>query len=398
MNSIIILGLTSLGLLHAILATYAIPLDKIESSFLSQMRLKLRNEPELARCRYIWQAVNAKLHDLPDSQSQELDVNQINVRMFSQLRDIIQERRTGFGQNPLVPFLDDCIRILKENGAEDNELSSIEPVVLVGKANDNSHQADVHLKSANELEAENKRLLKEIENLKHMSIESADSKLDNEKQNEELKLKEQLASSESELSRLQQTEAQMKRDLEQKSLKERELWENLRAIEGEKSAELAKLEAKLAELERDLNEKSARLNAIDGESALNEKKRELELKEQAERQMMLNKEMNENKANKLTANEMSSRVNQLEGEKSGALEAKMKADAKWAELERKNSDAIEKNKQLQDRIQEIKQMEEAWRKKHERMKKEHDDIKRAFVVSSNKSTSARPPFYFKHVQ
>lgn len=185
MNRLVLIGLYSLTWICYITPTRSHELNKIESSFLSQIRGDLRNEDKLERCVHLWQAVEAKLienDNLTEVWMQRVEPNQVNLTTIIELRNLIKVRRTGFGQNLLETFLDDCIKVLIQNGA-----------IEKGKANGRSVREL-------ELEQSNNMLLNQVKYLEEekRNIEAASKAQDDEQKIEISKLSARLLTLEQE--------------------------------------------------------------------------------------------------------------------------------------------------------------------------------------------------------
>lgn len=192
------------------------PLDKIESSFLSQIRHHLRNEPQLTRCVRVWQAVESKLAGgsgedwAAELVSQQVLPAQVDLKTLNELRNVIETRRTGFGQNVLVTFLDDCIEILRENGAR--ELANGEETLKVD--DDESKFKNIEL-FIRELEDQNQKLKRAVEILKEK---------EGNMRNQVVELVEKLAGKEAELER----EKSLVKEAKESELRMRARWEQMK--------------------------------------------------------------------------------------------------------------------------------------------------------------------------
>lgn len=105
-------------------STNCVPLEKIGISLLSQIRYETRFEPELVRCTRLWQAVDARIRDVDDLTEElrkQVEPNKVDLRIFKQLVSLFDGRQTDFAQDVLIPWLYDCIDILKEKGAREHD-------------------------------------------------------------------------------------------------------------------------------------------------------------------------------------------------------------------------------------------------------------------------------------
>lgn len=107
----------------------AVPLDSIDSPFLSSLNFNLREEPELTRCIHVWQAVDAKQRDvempIDRLRAQPTDIREVDLETMRKLRDIHHHRKTIFGPSVIAKFVEDCVKVLeealKETGKNDSE-------------------------------------------------------------------------------------------------------------------------------------------------------------------------------------------------------------------------------------------------------------------------------------
>lgn len=308
--------------------------EDIESSFLSQIRFELRDEPLLTRCVHVWQAIDARLRNVEltinEIRAQPVDLSQVDLGVMKELRTL---RRGMVGA-----FIDSCIKELGEAHASAEEA-----------VKDSVSQCDEELKRLKvQFEAERKQLLAELEMTKT-------------ELNQELKSREQ----------------ELERRLEKTNSVNQELHAKLTSLESDKS-DVESLRKELRELSSHAEQKEAELR-LRAENFKKEKRTDSilkELMEEKERRVATEKqlaqeeaklkqvefELSREVAERLALeDELSEKEAQLRKEAEQHVEDAARLKGALAELRGEQEKRVSTEKQLALEVSELNQDGKFWR-------------------------------------
>lgn len=147
------------------------PLDKIKTSELSNFRYHIRLESELNRCFLMWQAMESQLVDDVDwspEENQKIELDNVDLSLFADVRDMIKSRTTHHSDHNLVFFFDLCIRKLNELRPKEKQFREHDDDEY---DDDDESDTDSDEISKADLEEENEQLLDELERVKRQAKE-----------------------------------------------------------------------------------------------------------------------------------------------------------------------------------------------------------------------------------